>query len=73
MGIPIVSEKYILARLKAGREIDHSAYLMVPRPQKLRSSPTLKRSCFASLTLSCALTPRCSLRRTQRDIRRKEQ
>jgi len=28
MGIPIVSEKYVLARLKAGKEIDHMPYLM---------------------------------------------
>ena len=28
MGIPIVSEKYLLARLKAGKEIDHEPYLM---------------------------------------------
>ena len=36
MGIPIVSEKYLLARLKAGKEIDHELYLMTvvvhPRP-----------------------------------------
>ena len=51
MGIPIVSEKYILARLKAGREIEHSAYLMVPHSQQLRSSPPPQISCFASLTL----------------------
>ena len=28
MGIPIVSEKYLFDRLKAGTEIDHTPYLM---------------------------------------------
>jgi hypothetical protein len=28
MGIPIVCEKYLLDRLKAGKEIDHAPYLM---------------------------------------------
>jgi hypothetical protein len=46
MGIPIVSEKYILARLKAGKEVDHTPYLMVflPAIPACQSRPAHERS-----------------------------
>jgi len=40
MGIPIVSEHYLLARLKAGREIGHEPYLM--QVWRRRSPPPIR-------------------------------